>query len=72
MQESLFSDLWYRIAETRPDYILILPWNLQEEIVRQMAHVHAWGCRFVVPIPSVQVLQPSAPGHIFALRRRSA
>ena len=61
-----------RIAETRPDYILILPWNLQEEIVRQMAHVHAWGCRFVVPIPSVQVLQPSAPGHIFALRRRSA
>ena len=61
-----------RIAETRPDYILILPWNLQEEIVRQMAHVHAWGCRFVVPIPSVQVLQPSVPGHIFALRRRSA
>ena len=61
-----------RIAETRPDYILILPWNLQEEIVRQMAHVHAWGCRFVVPIPSVRVLQPSVPGHVFALRRRSA
>jgi SAM-dependent methyltransferase len=61
-----------RIADTRPDYILILPWNLQDEIVRQMAHVHAWGCRFVVPIPSVRVLQPSVPGHIFALRRRSA
>ena len=61
-----------RIAQTRPDYILILPWNLQEEIVRQMAHVHAWGCRFVVPIPSVRVLQPSVPGHLFALRRRIA
>jgi SAM-dependent methyltransferase len=61
-----------RIAETRPDYILILPWNLREEIVRQMAHVHAWGCRFVVPIPTVRVLQPAVPGHVFALRRRTA
>jgi SAM-dependent methyltransferase len=61
-----------RITETRPDYILILPWNLQEEIVRQMAHVHAWGCRFVVPVPRVRVLHPSFPGHIFSLRRRIA
>ncbi|MCU1347664.1 MAG: C-methyltransferase [Acidobacteria bacterium] len=44
-----------RIAETRPDYVLILPWNLREEIVAQMAHVRAWG-RFVVPIPRVEVL----------------
>lgn len=61
-----------RIAETRPDYILLLPWNLREEIVRQMAHVHAWGCRFVVPIPTVRVLQPAVPRHIFGLRRRTA
>ncbi|HEU4829754.1 MAG TPA: class I SAM-dependent methyltransferase [Gemmatimonadales bacterium] len=61
-----------RISETRPDYILILPWNLREEIVRQMAHVHSWGCRFVVPIPTVRVLQPAVPGHVFALRRRTA
>lgn len=45
-----------RIFETRPDYILILPWNLQEEIVEQMAGVREWGCRFVVAIPEVRVL----------------
>jgi hypothetical protein len=45
-----------RIAETRPDYVLILPWNLKDEIVAQMGHVRSWGGRFVVPIPSVQVL----------------
>jgi len=61
-----------RISETRPDYILILPWNLREEIVRQMAHVHAWGCRFVVPIPTVRILEPAVPGHVFAIRRRIA
>jgi len=45
-----------RIAETRPDYVLILPWNLRDEIVAQMAHVRQWGGRFVVPIPRVEVL----------------
>lgn len=45
-----------RIAATRPDYILILPWNLKEEIAAQMAFVRQWGCRFVVPIPTVNVL----------------
>lgn len=45
-----------RIAQTRPDYVLILPWNLQEEIVEQMAHVRDWGGRFVVPIPRLTVL----------------
>jgi hypothetical protein len=45
-----------RIAETRPDYVLILPWNLKDEIVAQMGHIRSWGGRFVVPIPSVQVL----------------
>jgi SAM-dependent methyltransferase len=44
------------IDEARPDYVLILPWNLQEEIVDQMARVRGWGGRFVVPIPEVRVL----------------
>jgi SAM-dependent methyltransferase len=44
------------IAETRPDYVLILPWNLREEIVGQLAEVRSWGGRFVVPIPEVTVL----------------
>ena len=46
-----------RIAETRPDYVLILPWNLKSEIVEQMSHVRSWGGRFVVPIPAVKVLE---------------
>jgi SAM-dependent methyltransferase len=45
-----------RLAETRPDYILILPWNLRDEIVAQLGYARAWGARFVVPIPSVEVL----------------
>jgi SAM-dependent methyltransferase len=45
-----------RIAETRPDYVLILPWNLRDEIVEQMAHVRSWGGQFVVPIPRLEVL----------------
>ena len=45
-----------KIRETRPDYVLILPWNLKDEIVQQMADVRSWGGRFVVPIPEVRVL----------------
>ncbi|MCK5363516.1 MAG: methyltransferase domain-containing protein, partial [Gammaproteobacteria bacterium] len=45
-----------RIAQTKPDYVLILPWNLQDEILEQMAHVRGWGGRFVVPIPRLTVL----------------
>jgi SAM-dependent methyltransferase len=45
-----------KIAQTRPDYVFILPWNLKDEIVRQMAHVRDWGGKFVMPIPSVSVL----------------
>ncbi|MBL8669310.1 MAG: class I SAM-dependent methyltransferase [Alphaproteobacteria bacterium] len=45
-----------RIAETRPDFVLIVPWNLKEEIMRQMAHVRSWGGRFVVAVPRVEVL----------------
>ncbi|MEW6141322.1 MAG: class I SAM-dependent methyltransferase [Thermodesulfobacteriota bacterium] len=40
-----------RIRETQPDYVLILPWNLTEEISQQMAHIRDWGGMFIVPIP---------------------
>jgi hypothetical protein len=45
-----------RIAETRPDYVLILPWNLKDEIMAQLAYIREWGGQFVVPIPHVTVL----------------
>jgi SAM-dependent methyltransferase len=45
-----------RIRECRPDYILILPWNLKTEIVAQLAYVREWGAKFIVPIPTAQVL----------------
>jgi hypothetical protein len=43
------------IRTTRPDYVLILPWNLREEIERKMSYIREWGGRFVVPIPGVEV-----------------
>jgi SAM-dependent methyltransferase len=45
-----------RIAQTRPDYVLILPWNLRQEIAGQMAGIREWGGRFVVPVPRAEVL----------------
>jgi hypothetical protein len=45
-----------RIRETKPDYVLILPWNLKDEIRQQMAYVHEWGGKLVVPIPEVEIL----------------
>jgi SAM-dependent methyltransferase len=44
-----------RIKETKPDYVLILPWNLMEEISDQMRHIRDWGGEFVVPIPELRV-----------------
>ena len=44
-----------RIQQTRPDYVLILPWNLKNEIIQQLAYVREWGGKFIVPIPEVQV-----------------
>ncbi|MEM9921315.1 MAG: class I SAM-dependent methyltransferase [Bacteroidota bacterium] len=46
-----------KIRETRPDYVLILPWNLKEEITKQMSFISDWGGQFVVPIPEVEILQ---------------
>ncbi len=45
-----------KIMETRPDYLLILPWNLETEIIEQMQAVREWGCQFVVPIPTLKVI----------------
>jgi hypothetical protein len=45
-----------RLRETQPDYVLILPWNLRDEIREQLAYVREWGGQLVVPIPTVQVL----------------
>jgi 2-polyprenyl-3-methyl-5-hydroxy-6-metoxy-1,4-benzoquinol methylase len=44
-----------RIRETKPDYVVILPWNLQDEIMQQLRYIRKWGGRFVVPIPYVAI-----------------
>jgi SAM-dependent methyltransferase len=44
-----------RVRDTRPDYLLILPWNIREEVMQQMSYIREWGGKFVVPIPEVQV-----------------
>jgi SAM-dependent methyltransferase len=44
-----------KIDETRPDYLLILPWNIEEEIVAQMSRIRDWGGQFAVPIPSLRI-----------------
>ena len=45
-----------KIKETKPDYLLILPWNLKNEIMEQMAYIREWGGKFVIPIPMVEVV----------------
>ena len=44
-----------KIRQTKPDYVLILPWNLRTEIVEQMADIRSWGGRFVTAVPDIQV-----------------
>lgn len=44
-----------RIRETRPDYVVILPWNLRMEIMKQLEFIREWGGRFVVPIPTLSI-----------------
>jgi hypothetical protein len=45
-----------RIDEVRPDYILILPWNIKDEIAAQLAYTREWGAKFIVPIPEAAVI----------------
>lgn len=44
-----------KIKETKPDFVLILPWNFKDEIISQMSHIREWGGQFVVPIPQVRI-----------------
>jgi hypothetical protein len=48
-----------RIDETRPDVILVLPWNLAPEISRQLAYTADWGAKLVTPIPAPRVFDPA-------------
>jgi len=45
-----------QIRQDKPDYVLILPWNIKDEIVSQMDHIREWGGRFIVPIPQVNII----------------
>jgi hypothetical protein len=45
-----------RLRECRPEYILILPWNLKKEIVEQLDYARGWGAKFIVPIPMARIL----------------
>lgn len=44
------------IKETKPDYVVILPWNLREEIMQQLSYIRDWGGKFVIPIPKTEVI----------------
>ncbi len=50
------------IEEARPDFILILPWNLKQEIAAQLRHTSKWGCRLIAPIPEVHIIDPGELG----------
>jgi hypothetical protein len=47
-----------KIFRDRPDYVLILPWNIKDEIARQLSAIGGWGGRFVTPMPFVEVFAP--------------
>jgi SAM-dependent methyltransferase len=46
-----------KLSETRPDYVVILPWNLRDEVIDTMSHIREWGGKFVVFIPGVEVIE---------------
>jgi SAM-dependent methyltransferase len=45
-----------KFKETKPDYVLILPWNLKDEVIEQMAFIRQWGGKFVIPIPKIKII----------------
>jgi len=45
-----------RLGQTRPDFVLVLPWNLRDEITRQLEYVSSWGGRLVFPIPALEIV----------------
>jgi SAM-dependent methyltransferase len=46
-----------KVAQTKPDFLLILPWNIKDEVMQQMAHIRAWGGKFLLPIPRPTILE---------------
>jgi hypothetical protein len=44
------------LKDHQPDFVIILPWNLKEEIVHQLSYIRNWGGKFVIPIPHLQVI----------------
>jgi len=46
-----------KLRETKPDYIVILPWNLKDEIIEQISYARNWGARFIIPVPEVSILE---------------
>lgn len=46
-----------KIAETKPDYVLILPWNIRDEVISQLDYVRSWGGKFIIPIPQVELIE---------------
>jgi len=45
-----------KIFEAKPDYILILPWNLKNEIINNLQYVKEWGAKFIIPIPNIEII----------------
>ena len=45
-----------RLAQTRPDYVLVLPWNLRDEISQQLSYIGSWGGKLVFPIPELEIV----------------
>ncbi len=45
-----------KIKKTKPDFILILPWNLQDGIMKELDYVKSWGCKFIIPIPELNII----------------
>ncbi len=45
-----------KIRETKPDYILILPWNIKDEVMEQLSFIRGWGGKFIIPIPELKVV----------------
>jgi SAM-dependent methyltransferase len=54
-----------QIEKTKPDYVLILPWNIKNEIINQLDYIKQWGGKFIVPIPEVKVYDPSKEKQVF-------
>jgi hypothetical protein len=44
------------LKDQQPDYVIILPWNLREEITNQLSYIRNWGAHFVVPIPELEII----------------